>query len=211
MFDGITLFHGGKRLNDRVEIRHPKAGRYECGPGFYATTHWTTAAKYARGGGKIHLISFSDRLLEPERWLETARLPAAEMLAFIKSLPRVPQRQDICSRISKEVDRLQTCDLPAYFLLNNMVNADACGNQNGVELAAFLTDNDILASLYSKNVDEQWVITFDPTAITSTKPVSSTELAKLNLFELPKVQDQITSRLQAIQAQQDLPPRESGG
>lgn len=208
MLDSITLFHGGKRLNQPIEVRAPKSGRYECGPGFYSTTKWITAAKYARGGGRIHLVTYSDALIEPSRWLEHARIPLEAMMDFLKSISRLPQRQDIYARLVAATDQYKTNTLPAYILLNLMVNAEACGGHNGVALAEFLAANNIAASLHSKCVGEQWVITFDPKVIEDIRPIPSNEVASLSIFDLAPVENQIKAITDKRQNTLEHPHRE---
>ena len=54
----ITLWHGGRGLefNYQDVIAH-RSGRWEHGPGLYLTTHYETAAKYAKGGGKTYRVT----------------------------------------------------------------------------------------------------------------------------------------------------------
>ena len=56
----MTFYHGGN-LDDYDEPVAYKKGRFDYGPGLcpgiYLTTHYGTAAKYAKGGRKLYLIT----------------------------------------------------------------------------------------------------------------------------------------------------------
>jgi hypothetical protein len=57
----LNFWHGGN-LDEFDDIISQKNGRYEYGAGFYITTHYGTAEKYAKGKRKLYLITVEEGL-----------------------------------------------------------------------------------------------------------------------------------------------------
>jgi hypothetical protein len=184
----IELWHGGKRWDGRPEVRPSKQGRYECGPGIYLSTNYSTARKYATGGKVVTRVSLADNI----GWLERTKLPLKELLHYLDTAPRLPRREAVKRDFLERQDRRSLapndlCDVAR--LVNTLINEELLAGKLGVHLAEWLTSKGIDASLHSPRVGEQWVIVFNPAAIkkhTATSP-SSVALAdyELPFIELP--------------------------
>lgn len=172
----LELWHGGRRWIDSPAVQAPKKGRYECGPGIYLTNAYERArGKYAKGGGVTTLVTLKDGI----RWLETAKLPLEAQLGFVNGTARLHKRAAIERDLHKCAERMRSDLLPACFLVNLCVYHEALSGQPGIQLAAWLAEQGIDASLYSASGAEQWVIVFNPEIIHSFKVVPASEVTDL--------------------------------
>ena len=180
---GYVFYHGAQRWEGPPQIVAHRKGHAEHGPGIYLTTAWQTAVKYAKGGGAVYRIELS-----PEtRWLEGARLPLAETVAWVRGLPRLRGKSDIVDTLSRTADRTGRDTLPAFVLVNAFVNRDVASGQHGPSLAAYLVAHGIDASLVQQGA-EDWVVVFNPGIVRSVRRVSAAEVSAEGFaFDLPKV------------------------
>lgn len=203
------LWHGGRRWEGSPEVRPPKQGKYECGPGIYLTTNYLTAKKYGSGGGVTTRVTLATGI----RWLQQAKLPVRELVEYLDTAPRLKARQrikdDFLSR--QEARKLSLddyCDVER--LVNLLINESSLAGNLGVHLAAWLTSKGIDASLHSPKTGEQWVIVFNPNVIRKPRVVSATvvELADYDLpaIELPtKKEHTMTSATKVASRDVDVP------
>jgi hypothetical protein len=174
----LVLYHGSHGWSGETALR-PSSGkpsgtansRAEHGPGLYLTTALTTAQKYARGGGRT--LRF---VLDPSlTWMEDgATIGLKNMIAFLRSVPRVPKRDAIIGDLEYYERRTGRDQLPASVLVNLMVNHEALGGARGPALADFLVRHGIDASdaKYSGGAgDEDWVVLFNLEKILEWGPV----------------------------------------
>jgi hypothetical protein len=173
---GLLTWHGGHNWEGSPEIRASKKGQYECGPGIYSTTNLSTASRYSKGGGRI--IQFT---IDPEvTWLENVKIPFDDALAFVKKSHHIGKRrilQDDLQRCYELRDHIRFSGmLPLAVLVNLAVNNNCLSGKASPELAEFLTANGAQASLHRSSGDEDWVIIFDPKAITSFDIKSSKDI-----------------------------------
>jgi len=177
----IQLWHGGRRWVGGPEIQPPRAGKYECGPGIYLTTRYHRARSYTGGSGVTTLVT----LREP-RWLEQRELPLAKLEAFVRETPRFRKRDAVLADLEAATSRLGRDTVPVSYLVNLGVNHDALAGNVGLQMASWLADQGIDASLYNAGGQEQWVVVFNPKIITEYRTVSASDVA-LDLYELPRV------------------------
>lgn len=182
----IQLWHGGNRWEGDPEVRAPKQGRYECGPGIYLSTSYLRARKYAGGGKVTTLVTLADTV----RWLEKAKLPLRELAEFIDTAPRLPGREGLRKQLlDRNLDRgLELHDLcPVDRLVNLLINEEALAGKMGVYLAQWLASKGVDASLHKPMGQEQWVIVFNPAVIRkhTVMPASKIDLA---LYDLPQIE-----------------------
>lgn len=180
------LWHGGKRWEGSPEVRAPKQGSYECGPGLYFTTSYMTARRYVGFGGVTTRVTLAESI----GWLQRKKLPVHELVEYLGTAPRLKNRkvliEDFVSRQERRnlgMDEL--CDVER--LVNTLVNAKVLAGKPGVHLAAWLTSKGIDASLNNAKTGEQWVIVFNPAVIRKPRVVSSS-VVDLADHDLPAIQ-----------------------
>lgn len=177
----IQLWHGSRRWVGSPEIRAPKQGRYECGPGLYLTNRYLRARDYAKAGGVTTLVTLRKEI----GWLEKTKLPFDSVLSFIQDTPRLRNRADILEYFV--ANRAGSELVPAATLVNLCVNHEAVAGKNGVVLAEWLTAQGIDASLHRVNSQEQWVVVFNPKIIQRYEVIPASKV-RLEDYELPLVQ-----------------------
>lgn len=168
----LELWHGGRRWEGDPEVRPPKKGRYECGPGIYLTNQYDRAYKYAKGGGVTTRVTLSDGV----RWLEDAKLPLAVLQDYVRTARGMRQKVSILEDLQRCSDRESTELISVSRLVNLCINHEAVAGQQGVQLANWLVAQGIDASLHSVNGAEQWVIVFNPKVIRRHRAVSASAI-----------------------------------
>ncbi len=187
---GLLTWHGGHKWEGSPEIRPSKKGQYECGPGIYSTTNLSTASRYAKGGGRI--IQFT---IDPEvTWLEDVKIPFDDALAFIKSSHHIGKRRILQNDLQRSYelrDHIRFSGmLPLTILVNLAVNNNCLSGKASPELAEFLSSKGAQASLHRSSGNEDWVIIFDPKAITSYDIKSAKDIDWTE-DRLPSISDQL--------------------
>jgi hypothetical protein len=181
----LKLWHGGKRWVGPPEIKPPKKGRCEYGPGIYFTNSLMTAQKYSKGGKVITLTEIE---VEPENWLNNKRLPFEEVINFVSSTSW-RGKQPLISRLKEH--QLKFADrLPGEFFLEVLVNAFVnleMSGKPGVELAQFLVSKGVYAH-HSRTVASDTVVVFNPKIIVDWKVIPSSEINYDEPTELPRVE-----------------------
>lgn len=179
----ITLWHGGRNLNKYdLDFRPAKQGRWEYGPGLYLTTHYETARKYAKGGGKTYLIS-----LEEGNDIESSLLSLSEVSYFANANVVKSKQKDFLEDIYDNVRRMGTdTNVHASVFLNLIINSDLVKGQKVSELNNFLIANKIDYSIVNRfsGRDETVLALFNLSKITDIKPIPANEVG-LDRFELP--------------------------
>lgn len=172
---GLLTWHGGHKWEGSPEIRPSKKGQYECGPGIYSTTNLNTASRYSKGGGRI--IQFT---IDPDiTWLEDVKIPFDEAMTFVKKSDHIGKRRILHDDLQRSYElrdhiRFEGM-LPLSILVNLAVNNNCLSGKASPELAEFLTAKGAQASLH-RSGDEDWVIIFDPKAITNYDIKSSKDI-----------------------------------
>ena len=187
----ISLWHGGHRFDSTPEIRPAKRGRFECGPGIYATTHYQRARNYAKGGGATHLIEFAPRLMLEDAALSLATATAIAGDVLPKRLAQQVKRDliDGADRLKDRIGRLQAIGegslfVPASNLLNLCVNCDGIVGVRGPLLAQHLAGLGIDASFHHVSGNEWWAVIFNPRCIRRVTKVAAKDIG-LDRYELP--------------------------
>lgn len=132
--NSMNFWHGGN-LNDYNDIIAQKNGRYEFGPGLYATTHYDTAVKYAKGSRKLYLLT-----VENGTDIHDAILNIDVVKDFIKNFVIGSKRKEIWLRMKKYVSN---DTLKAYLFNNIILNEKAIKASNSKDLREFYVNNGI--------------------------------------------------------------------
>lgn len=168
----IQLWHGGRRWEGGPEVRPPKEGRYECGPGIYLTNRYGRARGYAKGGGVTQQVT----LKEEVRWLEDVALPRTDIESCARTLPGMRNRKLVLDDLRRTADIFRET-LHASYLVNLCVNHNAVPGKAGVALAKWLVEHGIDASLHPVNALESWVIVFNPEVIKRYQVILAADIA----------------------------------
>ena len=179
----LVLYHGAQRWEGAPEIVAHRKGHAEHGPGIYLTTSYETAARYAKGGGSVYRIELDSGV----RWLQDVRLPYAEMVAWVKGLPRLRGKTELLAGLAR-VSARSGSTLPGEILVNQFVNADAASGQHGPALAAFLVAHGADAS-HVRQSGEDWVVVFNPRSIRLVTKVPAKQVGAGFVFDLPRVRE----------------------
>jgi len=95
----MKFWHGGNLSQDSLDNDDfvQKGGRYEYGPGLYLTTHYDTAAKYAKGGSrKLYIVE-----VNPGTELGTISVPLEDALEAVNRFASAKHRSEISERIAR--------------------------------------------------------------------------------------------------------------
>ena len=133
----VTLYHGGRGLEQRYTdtVAHTK-GNWEYGPGLYLTTHYRTAYKYAKGGGRVYKVTVAQG-----QTAEDTPLDMATMKQFVD--------RNVIGRKKKEVlSSLESLSLAgsvrtvcAEVFINTILNHEAMVNSKSGVLKDFLAQH----------------------------------------------------------------------
>jgi len=174
----ITMWHGGRELQYSYhEMRGNKSKQMEYGPGLYLTNYYETARKYAKGGGKTFLVTFTRGTNIKDVAIETK-------IAFdFLNRNRFANKKALIKDI---MDRYGTT-IPAETLLNLMVNLDSMTPTTSAIFRQFLVENGadyLVSENYGGWGDQTIVVIFNPKIITQVKPIAASEVA-LDMRKLP--------------------------
>jgi hypothetical protein len=136
----MNFWHGGN-LDDYSDIIAQKNGRYEYGAGLYLTTHYGTAAKYAKGSRKLYLVTVKEGVD-----INKALLDAEKVKDFINAYVIGNMKKMLWERLQKfNVDG----KIKAFALNNNILNEKAIKATNTRYLRSFYVENGIDYEIHS--------------------------------------------------------------
>jgi hypothetical protein len=184
----LVFYHGAQRWEGTPSIVAHRKGHAEHGAGIYLTTSWTTASNYAKGGGSVYRFEVAPDV----GWLEDARLPVAETVRWVKSLPRLKGKADIVATLERVAGRVGP-SIPAETLIAAFVNFGASAGQHGPSLAEYLVAHGIDASHVSRS-GEDWVVVFNPAKVLRVTRVPARDMGEGFVYDLPRVMRKNPSR-----------------
>ena len=175
--NSMVFWHGGN-LDQFDDVIAQKNGRYEFGPGLYATTHFDTARKYSKGSRKFYRLTI-DRGTE----LHSVKIPAQQVIGFIRTYVIKAKQKDILDRLSK-----YGAEIPAYAFLNNIINEKAIKPSSSGELRKFLigcgVDYELVQNAFGWH--ETMIVLFNMKKILKVEQITSKD--KIEVFDLPAIQ-----------------------
>jgi hypothetical protein len=130
----MSLWHGGN-LDDPKETLIHKKGRHEYGPGLYLTTYYDTAAKYAKGGRKMYMIT-----IEKGTELDDVSLDVKKVKKFIDDHVIGNKKKTVLESINKH---MKDDKVKAYILNNTIINNEALKPSNTQYLREFFVSEGI--------------------------------------------------------------------
>ncbi|NBU17462.1 MAG: hypothetical protein EBS48_10745, partial [Actinobacteria bacterium] len=202
----LVLYHGAQRWEGPPSIVAHRKGHAEHGAGIYLTTSWERAASYAKGGGSVYRFEMSPDM----RWLEDARLPAADTVRWVKSLPRLKRKADIVASLERTAGRVGP-SIPAEGLVAAFVNFGASAGQHGTSLAEYLVAHGIDASHVQPTMNEDWVVVFNPAKVLRVTRLAAKDTGEGFAWDLPRVRRNPEDapariRLQGFSTTRVIPP-----
>jgi hypothetical protein len=168
----LVLFHGAHRWTGEPELRPAGKDKSNHGSGLYLTTSIDTAGSYAKGGGQV--LRFE---VQPLVFADEVRIPLETVVAFVKSLPRLKNKQAIVDDLRRYATRVGKDMMPTYVVENLMQNNDALKGAFGPALAAFFVEQGVDASLVTKG-NEDWVVLYNLDKIESYRKATPAELLR---------------------------------
>lgn len=190
MSDKLRAWHGSHGWQGRPEIRAPKKGNAECGPGLYLTTGYNTAKKYAKGSGKVLMME-----LEPNiKWLENEKMDVKVLTDFLKDAYGLRKKKQIIEEILGLSERLRDGEtqMPVSYLVNTFVNLDVSHGQNGLILNEWLVEQGIDASLANNRYSEDWLTIFNMDIISKVY-TNERDFSSLLYHDFPKISEQLAA------------------
>jgi hypothetical protein len=189
----IQVWHGSQKWDGVPEIRPCRKNKYECGPGIYTTTSLDTAAKYSRGSGRILKFTLDENI----KWLETAQIPLDDIAHFLLQSRHIKKTKQLLTDLHNTYERRSHLEqnglYPLSYLVNLSIDNECLSGQGGIELAEFLVQNQVDASLHKSTRTDDWVVIFNPHKIVKIEPISKSEIDWLN-DRLPTITDQISNQ-----------------
>ncbi len=176
----IQMWHGSKGWGGPPEVRSPRKGRYEAGPGIYLTTSYQRARTYSKGGGSTILVTLTPNI----RFANTVQVPLTDALAFLKNTPRLKKRKEISSDLIMNAERSKRDWISAEVIINLFVNHEAGAGDNGVVLAQWLKSKGVDATLHHESMNEDWIVVINPAIIKSSVKVDAKDV-KPEEYDLP--------------------------
>ena len=131
----MTFYHGGN-LDDYDETVAHKKGRYEFGAGLYLTTHYGTAARYAKGSRKLYLVTVERGNDSRDVLLDWSAVDSFLMTHCAKS-----KHNEVVSRIRKYINT--DGKVRSYIVVNVLLNEAAIKPSQTPALRTFLVDNGV--------------------------------------------------------------------
>lgn len=131
----MKFWHGGNLDPRSLENDFAqKGGRYEYGPGLYLTTHYDTAAKYAKGSRKIYVVE-----VNPGTDIKDVMISLEAALEAVKTFASTKTRLEISERVKNRSAASKVVN--ASVVLNNLINTEGALRPNKTgELRKWLID-----------------------------------------------------------------------
>ena len=175
----VALYHGGRGLESRYTdtVSHTK-GNWEYGPGLYLTTHYETAYKYAKGGGKVYKVT-----VEQGQTAEDTGLDMATMKQFVDRYVVGKKKKEVLSALESLSLAGSVHTVCAEVFINTILNHEAMVNSKSGILKSFLAEQGAdyrIVTRYGGH-DETVMVVFNPRKIKGVSVVSP----NTKEFELP--------------------------
>lgn len=161
----LVFLHGSRGLDEKakIEIKESKKGKFEHGAGFYLTTSYDTARKYARNSNQVWEIHLEDPVLLTGK----DKLPLEDVLDFVHSQSRLKGKSRVFRDIEYSLEKsLDKSNLSILTFLNILVDNQCLTGAYGVNFSKWLVTKGFDA-VAIKQSQEDWLVVFNPKKITS--------------------------------------------
>lgn len=138
MENTLTLWHGGRDLEYSYHsFKNPSKNNWEYGPGLYLTTHYETARKYAKGGGKTYKITF-----ELGNDIDEQLLHITDVNDFIAKSVVGSKQKKLLEDVYFNMERMKQKEhIQANFFLNLVINNNAVIGKRITDLNNLLVEH----------------------------------------------------------------------
>ncbi len=152
--------------------------RQEYGPGLYLTTHYDTAAKYAKGSRKLWQVVISQGTDS-----DSVKIPFEDVKAFLVTYGVASKRRAVPEYFARLVGKGM---LTGTTFLNVITNEELVPTRYQEVLRQFLVDHGVDYRIEDNAYGwhERMVVLFNMNKIVSKKQVSRSE--KLDVYDLPR-------------------------
>jgi hypothetical protein len=177
----LTLWHGGRDLESSYhEVRSHAKGRWEHGPGLYLTTHYDTAAKYAKGGGKLYKVT-----VRKGTDISEVEISFNDAMDFVNSNVKGSKRKQMETDLANNMSRRNAKSIPAEVMINLCLNCEAIPNTKTNVLRQFLIDQGVDYAWVNRygGRNESVMVVINPKIITRVQVVPAKDVK--DGFELP--------------------------
>ena len=162
--ENMIFYHGGNLDNYSPIISHKK-GRFEYGPGLYATEHLDTARKFAKGSRKLYQL-----IIEKGNDINDVEFDIKSCLSFIKNYVMVDKRK-LVAEIMQEY--IKDNKIKGYIFNNILTNNNAIKPTRTKNWRQFLIENgadyEIMHKTYGFN--EKMIVLYNMNKIKDIKRI----------------------------------------
>ncbi len=170
----ITLWHGGRDLESGYhEVRSHGKGRWEHGPGLYLTTSYMTAAKYAKGGGKLYKVT-----VRKGTDISDVFITYDQAMEFVNKAVVGRKRKEMAEDLKTNMLRRKADRINAEVLVNLCLNTGAIPNSKTNLLRQFLIDHgvDYIWVKHYGGSDETVVVVVNPKVIAKVEAIPAKDV-----------------------------------
>ncbi len=168
----MRLWHGGRGLEfSYQEMLAHKKGRWEHGPGLYLTNHYEIAAKYAKGGGKIYLVT-----INKGTDIANVNVSIEDAIEFVKKYAIKRYQKKIIEDLQNSLNR------QGFLWISNVgnlcFNYNALTPENTINLRKFFVEHGVdyeIVKHFGGRNDSTVVVVYNPKIIKSVKVKKSSE------------------------------------
>lgn len=173
----MNFWHGGN-LDSYDDIIAQKTGRYEYGPGLYATTSYEVVKRYAKGSRKLYLLT-----IEKGVDIEDAFIDLEKVTEFMNSYVIGSKRKPVMERLSKYIEDGK---VPASIFNNLILNHQAIQSTKTKFLRSFLVSNGIDYEMVDNafGFGEKMIVLYNMNKIINQIQIKPGD--KIQVFDLPK-------------------------
>jgi ribosomal protein S18 acetylase RimI-like enzyme len=118
----ITLYHGGRSLEDNINEYKGTKGKIEYGPGLYLTSNIDTAKEYSKGGGTIYelKIELENDVGYMMQHIEKKKIKLYKAIIFLEENLPNKKKKEYFNYLEKNFKRMNK----EYIQANNLKDID---------------------------------------------------------------------------------------
>lgn len=189
----VKVYHGGKGLekNYRDPDFTPK-GKWEFGPGIYATDNFWLADKYSGGPRTVYEI---DIVIDPKQDIRNVYLDIDSMVDFVRNNCIKSKGVSVIKDLYSHAARTSKTGICAEVLMNLCINHEALKGKKIAALRNYLQGNGVsfLVDRFQFSSGANIVTIFNPDIIKSIKKADFELLKRQGLIDSSSLEPYIES------------------